>query len=70
MVWSSKGIEELVHRCVHLQRNAEIQIASVLQRVGSRFGDHLSQPRGINTLPEVDRYISTIELESVGDGGV
>ena len=70
VVWSSEGVEELVHRCVNLQRNAEIQTASMLQRAGSRFGDHLSQPGGINALPEVDRCIGAIELESVGDGGV
>lgn len=35
VVWSSDGIEELVYRCVNLQRNAQIQTAAMLQRAGS-----------------------------------
>ena len=35
VVWAAGGIEELVHKCVNLQRNAEIQTASMLQRAGS-----------------------------------
>ncbi len=35
VVWSDKGVEELVYRCVNLQRNAKIQTAAMLQRAGS-----------------------------------
>ena len=35
VVWSSDGLEDLVYRCINLQRNAKIQTAAMLQRAGS-----------------------------------
>lgn len=35
VVWSSDSLEDLVYRCVNLQRNAKIQTAAMLQRAGS-----------------------------------
>ena len=35
VVWSPDGLEDLVYRCVNLQRNAKIQTAAMLQRAGS-----------------------------------
>ena len=35
VVWSSDGLQDLVYRCINLQRNAQIQTAAMLQRAGS-----------------------------------
>ena len=49
VMWAVDGLEELVYKCVNLQRNAKIQTAAMLQRTGSDLEiTYLSWKEGVD----------------------